>query len=31
MDKKAFVAFGVSVAAVFVGNWLYAKFGKKEG
>lgn len=29
MDKKAFVAFGVSVAAVFVGNWLFDKFGKK--
>lgn len=29
MDKKALIAFTVSVAAVFVGDWLYDKFGKK--
>ena len=29
MDKKALVAFTISVAAVFVGDWLFEKFGKK--
>lgn len=31
MDKKAVIAFTVSVAAVFVGDWLFEKFGKKAG
>lgn len=29
MDKKAFMAFGLSVIAVFVGNYAYDKVMKK--
>lgn len=31
MDKKAIMAFGVSVVAVLTGNYIYEKFLAKKG